>query len=123
VNPTDREALRMMFGGRCAYCGIELTGKWHADHVKAIYRGWSNLPDPHGLLPNRGEDAADNLFPSCVPCNLFKSVYDLETWRGEIALQVQRARKKSFNFRLAEAFGLIRETGEPVVFWFEKYRA
>ncbi|EQZ24729.1 hypothetical protein G977_04718 [Escherichia coli UMEA 3585-1] len=30
----QREKLRMKFGGRCAYCGCELTEKgWHAEVV------------------------------------------------------------------------------------------
>ena len=33
LTPAKREQLRMMFGGKCAYCGCEFTGKWHADHV------------------------------------------------------------------------------------------
>jgi recombinational DNA repair protein RecT len=75
------------------------------------------------LLPGRGEDAIENLVPACAACNIFKGVYDLETWRQEITKQVERTRKKSSNFRFSEAFGLIRETGVPVVFWFEKYDA
>jgi 5-methylcytosine-specific restriction endonuclease McrA len=123
LSPKEREHIRMMFGGRCAYCGRELPEKgWHADHVKAIYRGWPTLPDPNGLLPGRGEDMIENLVPACAVCNLFKSVYDLETWREEIAKQVERARKKSSNYRFAEAFGLVAETGKPVVFWFEKWK-
>ena len=124
LSKAEREALRMMFGGRCAYCGCELPAKgWHADHVRAIYRSWPRAADTNGLLPSRGKDAIENIFPACAACNLFKSVYDLETWRGEITKQVERARKKSFNFRFAEAFGLVRETSAPVVFWFEKWRA
>ena len=122
LSKAEREALRMMFGGLCAYCGCELGAKWHADHVKPIYRSWPIAPDQNGLLAGRGKDVIENLFPACAACNLFKSVYDLETWREEIAKQVERARNKSFNFRFAEAFGLVAETGKPVVFWFEKWR-
>lgn len=122
----------MKFGGRCAYCGCELppTG-WHVDHVAAIYREsvFDRERKVHGefrlVQTGRCErpenENADNYFPACRPCNLFKSVYDLETWREEIAKQVERARKTSFNFRFAERFGLIQETGAPVVFWFERY--
>jgi hypothetical protein len=88
LTKTQRETVRVMFGGRCAYCGRELPEKgWHADHVKAIYRSWPIIPDPNGLLKGRGEDVIEN-----------------------------------FNFRFAEAFGLVAETGSPVVFWFERYQ-
>lgn len=119
-----RAAIYAMFGGRCAYCGSELPEKgWHADHVQAIYRGWPLVPDTNNLLLGRGQDDLENLFPSCAACNTFKGVYGLEEWRCEIARQVERARKKSCNFRFAEAFGLVKETGAAVVFWFEKYNA
>jgi hypothetical protein len=35
---------------------------------------------------------------------------------------VERARKRSFNFRTAERFGLISETYRPVIFYFERVR-
>ncbi len=38
----QRTELRMKFGGRCAYCGCELSDKWHADHVEAVRRNISN---------------------------------------------------------------------------------
>lgn len=116
LNKKQREKLRLMFGGRCAYCGCELPEKgWHVDHLKAIYRGSVRLI--------RGEDGPENYFPACRPCNLFKSVYPLEMWREEIGKQVERARKQSFNFRFAEKFGLVQETKKPVIFWFEEYNA
>lgn len=123
LKPQERESIRLMFGGKCAYCGRELPKNgWHADHVQAIYRGWPRCPDTNGLLPHRGVDEIDNIFPSCAACNIFKGVYDLEIWRMEIAKQIERAREKSVNFRFAEAFGLVQETHKPVIFWFEKWR-
>lgn len=94
LTKTQREALKPMFGGRCAYCGCELGDKWHADHVEPVYRNFDGrLLNPHNERP-------DNYFPACVPCNLFKSVL----------------------FRTAERFGLIQEVQKPVVFWFEQYQ-
>jgi 5-methylcytosine-specific restriction endonuclease McrA len=119
----QREEIRMKFEGCCAYCGLRLPLKgWHVDHVAPIYR-----LDPRFFLrescANPENENPDNYWPACASCNLFKGVYDVETWRGELAKQVERARRESFNFRFAERFGLVRETGAPVVFWFEKYRA
>jgi predicted restriction endonuclease len=34
----QREAVKQMFGCRCAYCGVELGSKWHTDHVKPVRR-------------------------------------------------------------------------------------
>jgi hypothetical protein len=130
ITKAQREIVRMKFGGKCAYCGCELPAKgWHLDHVAAIYRvsklvresgTFKILQTGHCEKPE-GENP-ENYFPACASCNLFKSVFSIEVWRGELAKQVERARKKSFNFRFAERFGLIQETGNPVVFWFEKYQ-
>jgi hypothetical protein len=40
----QRIELRMMFGGRCAYCGVQLTGKWHADHAGLRWRKRQFIP-------------------------------------------------------------------------------
>ena len=109
----DRSAIKVMFGGRCAYCGKLLGNKWHADHVAPIYRGWGDKP-AHAGKDNRG-----NLFPACPRCNLRKSALSLEDFRHEIAAQVYRLRRYSAAFRLAEDFGLIAETGNLVGFFFE----
>lgn len=33
-----RERVLNKFGGRCAYCGIVLDGRWHMDHMIPIRR-------------------------------------------------------------------------------------
>jgi len=117
LNKKQRAELKMKFGGRCAYCGCELGDKFHADHVKAIYR---NSQAPEGMDRPQNEHI-DNYFPACAPCNLFKTVWTVEQFRSEIQAQVSRARAYSANFRVAERFGLIQEVSKPVVFWFEQY--
>jgi len=130
----QREALKPMFGGRCAYCGCELGDKWHADHVEPIFRKSEVVPRLERKDPMRFEvrhtgesqnphlDAVHNYFPACIPCNLFKSVFSVEGFRKEIEAQIERGRKSSVNFRTAERFGLIQEVQKPVVFWFEQYQ-
>lgn len=128
-----RAELRMKFGGKCAYCGCPLPEKgWHADHVEPVYRKWEFGPrraDGTRRTVATGEherpenDTADNLFPSCVPCNLFKSVDTVEQFRERIATQVDVTRRASRSYRTAESFGLVQPTNAPVVFWFEQYQA
>lgn len=123
----------MKFGGRCAYCGCELPEKgWHADHVEAVHRKleideearakgrWKLKQTGESFRPEN--DTLENMFPACAPCNLFKSVFDLEEFRRQIAFQVGRALKASVNFRMAERFGQVQITQSPIVFWFEKYQ-
>ncbi|KIU31179.1 HNH endonuclease [Atlantibacter hermannii] len=134
LNKTQRAELRMKFGGRCAYCGCELPEKgWHADHVEAVYRKleideqarqqgkWKLKQTGDVFRPQH--DTLSNLFPSCAPCNLFKSVFDVEEFRRQISFQAGRALKTSVNFRTAERFGLVVVIDKPVVFWFEKYQS
>ncbi|MBZ6385512.1 MULTISPECIES: HNH endonuclease [Pantoea] len=133
LTPKQRGALRMKFGGRCAYCGCELPEKgWHADHVEAVLRvteqcmkaaakGIFKLKAT-GEVFNQGADCLDNLFPACAPCNLLKTSYSLEMFRKQVSLQADRGRRSSVNFRTAERFGLIEVVEKPVIFWFEKYQ-
>lgn len=133
LSKKQREKLRMKFGGRCAYCGCELPERgWHADHVEAVHRKleideeerakgrWKLKQTGESFRPEN--DTLENMFPACAPCNLFKSVFDLEEFRRQIALQTGRALKSSVNFRTAERFGQVQITPSPIVFWFEKYQ-
>lgn len=144
ISKAQRETLRMKFGGRCAYCGIELPEKgWHADHVEPVLREWwKNRPawkEAHSkrydadtrkyidvelqkagfLAPEN--DTADNLFPSCRACNIDKHASSLESWRKQMEDRVGVCRRNYSAFRHAERFGLVQEIKKPVVFWFEKY--
>ena len=112
----DREKIRNMFDGCCAYCGKSLDKVFHIDHVKPIYRGYKNKPK------HSGEDEEDNMFPACPRCNIWKRTWEVEDFRNEISLQIDRLRRDSAGFRLAEDFGIIEMVITPVVFWFEKYK-
>lgn len=132
LNKKQRAELRMKFGGRCAYCGCELPEKgWHADHVEAIHRKleidmearsqgkWKLKQTGESYQPQH--DTLENMNPACAPCNLFKSVFDIEEFRNQIQLQAERGLRASVNFRTAERFGLVEVVNKPVVFWFERY--
>ena len=132
LTPKQRSVLRMKFGGCCAYCGCQLPEKgWHADHVEAIHRKleideaarakgiWKLRQTGESFMPQN--DNLENLFPACAPCNLFKSVFDIEEFRRQVAYQAERAIKTSLNARTALRYGQIQLTESPIVFWFEKY--
>lgn len=112
-----RQQVHQKYAGRCAYCGDEITIKqMHVDHLKPIYRGWG---DNHPLPPGAGTDTPDNMMPACKVCNLWKKTFSLEEFREEIAAQAARLRRDSAAFRMAERYGQIKETFEPVIFYFE----
>lgn len=121
MSKSDREKVRHMFGEKCAYCGKPLGKTFHVDHVKPIYRG---LPDHYReKRPDIvGKDEIDNMFPACPRCNRWKSTLQLEQFRVELSLQIERLRRNSAQFRLSEDYGMITIVHSPIVFWFEKYR-
>lgn len=114
----NRDKIRNLYDGRCAYCGKPLGDVFHIDHVKPIYRGWSE----NESTPNRGENTEDNMLPACKRCNLWKKTFSVEQFRQEIAAQVERIRRDSPGYRLAEDFGLVSTTGNEVSFWFERHK-
>ncbi len=119
-----REEVYAKFGGRCAYCGTEITIKqMQVDHVVPLYRGSSdkNLAGVPGITDARirGTNAMENLFPACAPCNRLKVCYTLEEFRVEVAEQAVRLRKYNCQYRHLLRFDRIVENEGPVVFWFE----
>lgn len=114
ISPKIRKKIFEKYGGRCAYCGKRLKAM-HVDHIEPVRRDENKKP----LLPERHNE--DNLNPSCPRCNFYKGVFTVEMFREELSRQVDRARKTSLNFRLAEDFKLIRIRKKPVVFYFEQF--
>lgn len=139
LTKAQRDVLRMKFGGKCAYCGVDLPEKgWHADHVEPVWREWwKNRPKEHyeyvdgkvvltiekqvvGMMaPER--DTAENLFPSCRACNIDKHATSLEMWRKQMQDRVGVCRRNYSAFRHAERFGLVQEIHKPIIFWFEQF--
>jgi len=136
MTPKQREALRMMFGGRCAYCGILLDGKWHKDHVEPVRRETVFVPGAltkfgysktraTGKLYAPQNHRPDNFFPACVRCNLLKSDTNVEGFRSMLAYfarSIPTIANYSHVHHLMR-FGKLAIDATPVVFWFEKFRA
>jgi 5-methylcytosine-specific restriction endonuclease McrA len=131
LSKKQRQQVWDKSGGLCWYCGCELPERgWHADHFEPVIREqttarchesgtWKFVPTGKVL---RGEkDTLENMVPACAPCNLFKSTYDVEFFRSEIEAQIERVRKASSGFRIAERMGVIEaKPQDRVVFWFER---
>ncbi len=122
MNQEIRKKVFAMFDGLCAYCGEKISMKgFHVDHVKPLYRGFREKEleqlAARGLTP--GTETPDNYFPACAPCNLRKRDSSLEEFRLEIFAQIERLRKYSAQFRLAERFDLIWAEETPPKFFFE----
>lgn len=117
LTKAEREQVRGKFGGLCAYCGQPLPERWHADHFEPVLRNafFNNVgpayPDRHRL---------DNMMPACPRCNISKGPLSLEDWRSWLRGHVDSLNAYNTPYKLAKAFGLVIETGAPIVFYFER---
>ena len=123
ISKAQRATLHGMFGGKCAYCGDPLGTRWHADHFEPVER---KLAVRNGRLSSTDEmyrperDCIENLMPACAPCNISKATLSIEHWRSWLIGHVAALNAHNTPYRLARKYGLIQETGTPVVFHFER---
>jgi 5-methylcytosine-specific restriction endonuclease McrA len=124
MTKSDRRKVWCKFGGKCAYCGCELTGKWHIDHAQALQRH-STYDRVKKRFVHTGEcqyperDTIDNCMPACVSCNLYKSSSDIETFRWKIGNTITALNRDRTQYQFAKRYGLLNETGLKVKFYFE----
>lgn len=116
LTKAQREALRMKYDGKCAYCGCNLPDRWHADHFEAVYREWWK---PGGGMERPQNDNLENMMPSCPPCNIDKHASTLEGWRVKLSRTLEVLNKNQPTYRHAVRFGLVQEIPKHIVFYFE----
>lgn len=111
-----RQAIFEKTGGKCLYCGCDLAGtRWQADHVHPIIRH----PEK-GTCVHPEFDTDENLYPSCGPCNNFKSSYDVEGFRRKVNEQFVNVLKYSTGARQLDRLGLLSiNSSDSIKFWFE----
>ena len=115
LNKSQREEVKMKFGGFCSYCGELLGEKWQADHLIPIRRNGD------GTCLNPEHDVIENLMPACVICNKNKHSFTLDFWRKQLEDSNRKLREYVANYRLALMFGQVQETEQPIIFHFEKW--
>lgn len=120
-----RQAIWDKSGGKCWYCGCDLPEKgWHADHFEPVTRKLKYVPGvgvrATGDCYHPENDNEENKVPSCASCNIQKHSMPLETFRQSIQQFVYSLNNYHNQYKFAKKFGLIQETNEPVLFWFEK---
>ncbi len=121
-----RQAIYDKSGGVCWYCGCELQKGWHEDHFHPIRRnniGWMSEEAKQALKANPCEhpehDTEENKVPSCASCNIMKSSLSVEDFRSCISQFVESLNLYTNQYKFAKRYGLVFETKEAVVFWFE----
>jgi 5-methylcytosine-specific restriction endonuclease McrA len=117
----DRQIIFDKYGGKCAYCGCELCKGWHVDEIEPIRR---NKKRVNGKWVANGCDHPERLNienqnPACPSCNINKHSMSLEEFRQAVAQYVQSLNLYSTQYKIAKRYGLIAETDNKVVFYFE----
>ena len=116
-----RQSLFHKYGGKCSYCGCDLTeNNFQIDHYIPKRRG-SNDFYHSNYKKEKGSDNIENLYPCCGSCNASKSDLDLEDFRERIYDRINRLNKYSTEYNIAKRYGLIQEIKKPIVFHFEIY--
>jgi len=116
-----RQSLFDKYGGKCSYCGCDLTdSNFQVDHYIPKRRGATSV---HHSNYNKvkGSDSIENLYPCCGSCNASKSDLDLEDFRGRVYDRVLRLNQYSTEYNIAKRFGLVQEIDKPVIFHFETF--
>lgn len=135
MNKKDRQIVFEKFGGRCAYCGCELTKGWHVDEVIPVKRGWKYRLDINGDRVLNGKNDylkdffmecpenlhIDNQNPACASCNINKHSDTLEQFRSNISRYLESLNKRMVQYQMVKKYGLIQETGLEVKFYFETF--
>ena len=115
ISKQQREAVFNKYGGRCAYCGCELTLRtMQVDHIKAVYT--SSLENNN---VETQDDSFDNLNPSCRQCNFYKGTLNIEQFRNKIKTILYRTLQSTFKAKLSKKLGMMKVT-QFDKFYFEK---
>lgn len=123
ITKAEREAVRAKFDGLCAYCGCALAKSWHVDHLEPVMRESTFVQGvlrATGKVDHPGRHCMENWMPACARCNISKSTLTLDQWRAWLTGHVCSLSLYNTPYKLAVAYGLIVETGAPIVFHFEK---
>ena len=71
---------------------------------------------------NPENDCIENYTPACASCNINKHGMDIEEFRKAIETFVASLNNYSVQYKIAKRFGLVKETQQPVTFYFEKIK-
>ena len=128
ISKKDRETVKNMFGGKCAYTGTLLRIDWQIDHVKAVRRNWwlnnSAMFEENHIL--------ENMLPSQRLVNHYKHSRDLEQFRelmkdfhiriGKLPKNPKTEksiRRKKYMLDIAELFDITPDKPFSGKFYFE----
>jgi len=120
----ERQAIFDKTNGRCGYCGETLKKGWHMDHMKPILREskWDRNKQRFvttGEIERPENDVFENKIASCPSCNTRKGSESIEGFRNGLLRITEMLDRDSTIYRFGIKYGLIKETGVKIVFYFE----
>jgi 5-methylcytosine-specific restriction endonuclease McrA len=128
ISKKNRELVRNMFDGKCAYTGTELQSDWQVDHVKPVRRNWwlknsAMFEENHKL---------NNMLPSQRIINHYKQSMDLEQFRNfmkDFHVRVSKLpknpkieksiKRKIYILEIARLFDIKTDKAFSGIFYFE----
>ena len=121
----ERQKILERTGGRCAYCGCQLSMGWHADHMEPVERLTKYDHDKRkyvyeGIMRKPENDTFENKIAACPSCNINKHSMGIEDFRDFIQRFVNSLNNHSTQYKIAKRYGLIKETGIKVKFYYEE---
>ena len=123
MKKSDRQKVQDKYDGKCALCGSFLTIGWHCWDIEPI----QSVVDESGTIIKVNTEL-ENIIPVCKKCGSMRRAYvnkkiSLEDFRSQIAMTFNFLKDGcmgSSAYNAAIRFGLIEETGNPIIFYFEK---
>lgn len=134
----QRQIVFNKYGGKCAYCGINLTKGWHVDHIEPVKRQYkyvdksvvkkrydgseytsTNQVLRYDKMLHPHLDTIENSIPACAKCNINKHESTIEEFRNHISGYLNSLNKRMVQYQMVKKYGLVQETNNPVVFYFE----
>ena len=124
-----RQQVYYKYGGRCAYCGQEISyEEMQVDHLvpKRLFTAYDLSGDQlqewfrkEFNAKSIDKDDLSNLMPSCRSCNNYKGAEPLAYYRMWMKTIHERLNKISI-FRIAVRFGIVKVKPFDGKFYFEK---
>ena len=128
ISKKNRELVKNMFDGKCAYSGTELLSDWQVDHVNPVRRNW--LLNNSALFEEN--HTLENMLPSQRIINHYKHSMDLEQFRDfmkDFHIRISKLpknpkieksiKRKVYMLKVARLFGITTNKAFSGRFYFE----
>lgn len=128
MKESDREIIKMKYGGLCAYSGTPLADDWQIDHMRPVLRDFA------GGYIRPDADCFENMVPCQKVINHYKGSLGLEEFRtwflGGLHERLaklpkktnrpQTIKRKEYLMKVARLFDITPDKPFNGVFYFEK---